>query len=79
MSLDSRGVFLYYIFMINIRKKIEDTLKKLGANIIESETFNDNSGSDIMFVLNNKQYYIELSKIDNLKELIDKEFIQWLH
>ena len=79
MSLDSRGVFLYYIFMINIRKKIEDTLKKLGANIIESKTFNDNSGSDIMFVLNNKQYYIELSKIDNLKELIDKEFIQWLH
>ena len=76
MSLDSRGVFLYYIFMINIRKKIEDTLKKLGANIIESKTFNDNSGSDIMFVLNNKQYYIELSKIDNLKELIDKEFIQ---
>ena len=59
-----------------LRKKIEDTLKKLGANIIESETFNDNSGSDIMFVLNNKQYYIELSKIDNLKELIDKEFIQ---
>ena len=79
MSLDSRGVFLYYIFMINIRKKIEDTLKKLGANIIETKTFNDNSGSDIMFVLNNKQYYIELSKIDNLKELIDKEFIQWLH
>ena len=76
MSLDIHGVFLYYIFIINIRKKIEDTLKKLGANIIESETFNDNSGSDIMFVLNNKQYYIELSKIDNLKELIDKEFIQ---
>ena len=74
--LDIHGVFLYYIFMINIRKKIEDTLKKLGANIIESETFNDNSGSDIMFVLNNKQYYIELSKIDNLKELIDKDFIQ---
>ena len=76
MLFDIRGVFLYYIFMINIRKKIEDTLKKLGANIIESETFNDSSGSDIMFVLNNKQYYIELSKIDNLKELIDKEFIQ---
>ena len=38
--------------------------------------FDDNSGSDILFKINNKQYYIEMREIDDIKELIDKEFIQ---
>jgi len=62
--------------MIKIRKQIEDKLKELDATIVDSGTFDDNSGSDILFKINNKQYYIEMREIDDIKELIDKEFIQ---
>ena len=62
--------------MIKLRKQIEDKLKELGATIVTSDTFTDNSGSDILFKINDKQYYIEMTEENDIKELIDKEFIQ---
>jgi len=62
--------------MIKLRKQIEDKLKELGATIVDSGTFTDNSSSDILFKINDKQYYIEMTEENDIKELIDKEFIQ---
>ena len=61
--------------MKKIKKEIENKLIKLGGNIVDSGILSDNSGSDILFTLNKKQYYIEISKINNTNELIDSEFI----
>ena len=61
--------------MKKIKKEIENKLIKLGSNIIDSGILSDNSGSDILFTLNKKQYYIEISEINNINELIDSEFI----
>jgi len=61
--------------MKKIKKEIENKLLKLGGKIIDSGLLNDNSGSDILFTLNKKQYYIEISEINNINQLIDNEFI----
>ena len=61
--------------MKKIKKEIENKLIKLGSNIVDSGILSDNSGSDILFTLNKKQYYIEISEINNINELIDSEFI----
>ena len=58
--------------MIKLRKQIEDKLKELSATIVDSGTFTDNSGSDILFKINDKQYYIEMTEENDIKELIDK-------
>ena len=59
-----------------LKKYVEDKLKELGGTIVDSGTFTDNSGSDILFKINDKQYYIEMTEENDIKELIDKEFIQ---
>ena len=61
--------------MKKIKKEIENKLIKLGSSIVDSGILSDNSGSDILFTLNKKQYYIEISEINNINELIDSEFI----
>ncbi len=61
--------------MKKIKKEIENKLIKLGSNIVDSGILSDNSGSDILFTLNKKQYYIEISEINDINELIDSEFI----
>jgi len=72
----SSAGFNQFKIMIKLRKQIEDKLKELGATIVDSGTFTDNSGSDILFKINDKQYYIEMTEENDIKELIDKEFIQ---
>ena len=61
--------------MKKIKKENENKLIKLGSNIVDSGILSDNSGSDILFTLNKKQYYIEISEINDINELIDSEFI----
>ena len=61
--------------MKKIKKEIENKLIKLGSNIVDSGILSDNSGSDILFTLNKKQYYIGISEINDINELIDSEFI----
>ncbi len=61
--------------MKKIKKEIENKLIKLGSSIVDSGILSDNSGSDILFTLNKKQYYIEISEINDINELIDSEFI----
>ena len=61
--------------MKKIKKEIENKLIKLGSSIVDSGILSDNSGSDILFTLNKKQYYIEISEINDINDLIDSEFI----
>ena len=61
--------------MKKIKKEIENKLIKLGSNIVDSGILSDNSGSDILFTLTKKQYYIEISEINDINELIYSEFI----
>ena len=61
--------------MKKIKKEIENKLIKLGSSIVDSGILSDNSGSDILFTLNKKQYYIDISEINDINELIDSEFI----
>ena len=61
--------------MKKIKKEIENKLIKLGSSIVDSGILSENSGSDILFTLNKKQYYIEISEINDINELIDSEFI----
>ena len=71
MERSSSG-FNQFKIMIKLRKQIEDKLKELGGTIVDSGTFTDNSGSDILFKINDKQYYIEMTEENDIKELIDK-------
>ena len=68
----SAAGFNQFKIMIKLRKQIEDKLKELGGTIVDSGTFTDNSGSDILFKINDKQYYIEMTEENDIKELIDK-------
>ena len=68
----SSAGFNQFKIMIKLRKQIEDKLKELGGTIVDSGTFTDNSGSDILFKINDKQYYIEMTEENDIKELIDK-------
>ena len=47
---------------LEIRKKFENLIKNMGGVLIDSGTFRDNSGSDLTFHINNKTFYIEITK-----------------
>ena len=58
-----------------LKKELENKIKEIGGTIHESGTLPDDSGTDIMFMINKKQYYIEITDAENTKNIIGSELI----
>jgi len=58
-----------------LKKELENKIKEIGGLVHDSGTLPDDSGADIMFIINKKQYYIEITDAENTENIISSELI----
>ena len=58
-----------------LKKELENKIKEIGGTVHDSGTLPDDSGADIMFIINKKQYYIEITDAKNTETIIGSELM----